>query len=119
MEARRMAREQEKERLLNRLAEIQVEELREAGVFEETPRYAVLEEAGSNLGRRLSRLAQERAAREVRAECPETVACPVCGKPRPVRTQRRVVESLDGPVRLDEAAAYCPTCRRSFFPSAG
>jgi hypothetical protein len=119
MEARQAARQEEKQKLLQRLVEIEIEELREKGVFDSTPHYSTLEQAASDLGREVSRQAQQRAACEVRADAPETVACPTCGRDCPVTTKRRVVRSVDGPVKLHEAAAHCPTCRRSFFPSAG
>lgn len=119
MDADRRIREERKRELLRELAELELEELREQGVFMGTPHYGILERAASALGRELSRTAQQRAAREVRAECPDEAVCPTCGATCRVETKTRDVASIDGPVSLDEAAAHCITCRRSFFPSAG
>lgn len=118
MDADRQTRGERKQELLRQLAEIEIAELRDEGVFVGTPHYGVLERAASALGREVSREAQQRAVRELRAECPEFAACPTCGASCPVETKRRQVTSIDGPVTLDEATAACPSCRRSFFPSA-
>lgn len=119
MDAKRQARAERKKELLRELAELEIEELRAEGVFLGTPHYGVLERAASALGRELSCQAQQRAVREVRAECAEQADCPTCGTRCRVGTKTRDVTSIDGPVRLDEATAYCEKCRRSFFPSAG
>lgn len=118
MDANRQAREERKQELLRQLAELEIEELREQGVFVGTPHYGVLERAASALGRELSREAQQRAVREVRSECADEGVCPTCGATCRVTTKTRDVTSIDGPVQLDEATAHCETCRRSFFPSA-
>jgi len=108
----------EKMQLLQRLAELAVEEQRQRGVFKNTPHYSVLEDEADHMGRLFSRLAQERAAREVAAEAPTTVACPTCGCESVPRTQTRTVKSLAGPVQIMEPVAHCSACRRDFFPSA-
>ena len=118
MDAKQAAREARKKELLQELAEIKIEELREQGVFSGVPHYSVLEQAASALGKELSCLTQERAAGEVRAESAAEAACPTCGTKCKVETKRREVASIDGRVTLEEATAYCPRCRRSFFPSA-
>ena len=118
MDADRKVRQERKKELLRELAEIQIEELRDEGVFIGTPHYGIFERAASALGRQLSRETQRRSVCEVRAECAETVACPTCGTRCQVETKRRQVTSIDGPVMLDEATARCGACRRSFFPSA-
>lgn len=119
MDAERRLREEKKGELLRQLAELMVEEQVEQGVFLETPHYSVIELAARNLGRKLSREAQERAAREVAANCEAEAKCPACGLPCAVRSSKRTVSSIDGPVELLEATAWCRRCRRSFFPSAG
>ena len=118
MDADRQAREERKQELLRQLAELEIEVLREQGVFLGTPHYGVLERSASALGREVSRQAQQRAVREVRAECADEAGCPTCGVACLVTTKTRDVTSIDGPVQLDEATAHCETCRRSFFPSA-
>lgn len=118
MDAARQARQEEKERLLARLAELTVEEQVEQGVFLETPHYSIIELTARQLGRELSQQAQQRAAREVAAQCPAATACPTCSSSCGVEMQDRTVSSIDGPVELIEPVAYCRECRRSFFPSA-
>jgi hypothetical protein len=79
----------------------------------------VLEQAAHKLGQELSRLTQQRAAGEVAAAHRATSACLQCGQGCSVEMSKRRVQSLDGPVEVLEPVAFCPACRRSFFPSAG
>ncbi len=44
MDAGREAREDERKKLLSRLAELQLEEFRETGTFESTPHFSSIEE---------------------------------------------------------------------------
>ncbi len=118
MDADRATREEKKKDLLRQLAELSVEEQVEAGLFLGTPHYSIIERVAVNLGRDLSRQTQERAAREVLANCEQQAACPTCGTPCSVESQTRDVISIDGSVELSEAVARCEKCRRSFFPSA-
>jgi uncharacterized protein with PIN domain len=118
MDAASQARRQEKRKLLARLAELEVEEMAEQGVFLETPHYSIIERYAMTLGRKLSREAQERAAREVAANAPAEADCPACGATCRAQTKTRVAAGLDGPVELTETTARCDRCRRSFFPSA-
>lgn len=118
MDAEREARMRRKRELLRELAELNIEEMQEAGKLDETPHYGQIERAASELGKELSRETQERAAREVVANCESQVACPTCGTACDVTAKRRKVKCVDGPVELSEATAYCQKCRRSFFPSA-
>ena len=118
MDAGQETRQQKKQRLLRELAEIAIEEQVQEGVFLETPHYSIIELQARTLGRELSCKAQERAVREVAANCETTVACPTCRSPCRVETNKRQVTSIDGPVELIETTCYCRKCRRSFFPSA-
>ena len=118
MDAAQDARMERKRELLRELAEINIEEQVEAGVFLETPHYSIIERAAVTLGRELSREAQERGAREVAAQCVAQAACPTCGALCDVRTKTRLITSIDGPVEVTETIADCRPCRRSFFPSA-
>lgn len=118
MDAVRQAREDRKEELLRELAEINVAEQVEEGVFLETPHFSIIERAAAHLGRQLSRQAQERAAREVAANCATQAPCPGCQTLCDVQTENRFITSADGPVEVTEAFADCEKCRRSFFPSA-
>ncbi|MCH7689390.1 MAG: hypothetical protein IH899_22405 [Planctomycetes bacterium] len=118
MDADRETREEKKKELLRQLAELTVEEQVEEGLFLETPHYSIIERVAMNLGRDLSRQTQERAAREVAANCRAEEPCPTCGAPCSVESRTRDVISLDGTVELTEGTASCKKCRRSFFPSA-
>jgi len=118
MDAGNQTREQRKRQLLRELAELHLKEMGEAGSFEQTPHFGVIERAASGLGRQLSREIQERASREVAAGSPPQAACPTCEALCEVATRRRTVKSIDGPVELTEAVAECRRCRRSFCPSA-
>ena len=118
MDAENQTRQQRKRQLLQELAELHLEEMVEAGDFDQTPHFGTIERAASALGSQLSREIQARASREVAADCTPQAPCPTCGASCEVTTKRRTVKSLDGPVELTEAVAECRRCRRSFFPSA-
>jgi len=118
MDASEQGRERKKRELLRELAELHLEEMAEAGDFDQTPHFGAIERTASELGKRLSREVQERAAREVAAGCPPQSACPTCGAICEVATQQRTVTGMDGPIELTESVAHCRRCRRSFFPSA-
>jgi len=118
MDAGSQARQQRKRQLLQELAELHIEEMVEAGDFDQTPHFGAIERATSALGKQLSRTALERASREVAADCTPRAPCPTCGASCEVTTKRRTAKSLDGPIELTEAVAECRRCRRSFFPSA-
>lgn len=117
MDAAQRGREEERKRLLNRLAELMIEEQVEEGVFLGTPHFSVIEAAAVNLGNQLSRKAQERAAGEIAANCGCTASCPTCDTECEVTSQKREVTSTSGVLEMIEAIAYCHKCRRSFFPS--
>ncbi len=117
MDADQQARAERKRQLLRELAELQVAEMADAGRFDQTPHFGAIEQVASELGKELSREAQERAAREVAAASEMHTACPTCGALCDVTTKRRTVNSIDGPVELTESIADCRRCRRSFFPS--
>ena len=50
MDAQRMILQEEKRRLLERLAEIEIEQQREAGMFQSVPHFSLLEQAARGLG---------------------------------------------------------------------
>ena len=118
MDASEQGRERKKRELLRELAELHLEEMAEAGDFDQTPHFGAIERTASELGKRLSREVQERAAREVAAEGQAQAACPTCGAVCEATSQQRTVAGMDGPIELTEAVAHCRRCRRSFFPSA-
>jgi len=86
MDADREARTERKRRLLRELAELQVAEM---GHFDEAAHFGIIERAASELGKELSREAQERAAREIATTGETQAACPVCGELCDLKTKRR------------------------------
>ena len=110
--------EEEKLKLLDRLAEIAVEEQRHKGMFQKVPHFSEIEEAGHKLGQFLSRVAQTRLTNEVATGERVARECPACGQVCSVETAKRMVTGIDGPVEFLEPKAHCPACRRDFFPSA-
>jgi len=118
MDAKSQARQERKHQLLRELAELHVEEMVEAGRFDQTPHLSVVERAASEFGNELSRETLERASREAVAGGPAQLPCPTCGTLCDVTTRRRTVKGVDGPIELTEAVADCRRCRRAFFPSA-
>lgn len=116
MDAKQLERMDEKQRLLARLAELETEELRVEGHFDETPHMSVLELAGHRLGQQLGRQVLSRAVGESAAQS-QTANCPQCGAACGLEHVPREVDGLDGPTRVIEPRGNCKTCRRSFFPS--
>ena len=97
MDAKRRARQERKRQLLRELAELHGEERSEAGDFAQTPHYSVIERAASELGKELSREAQERVVRETVAPGQRQVSC--LGRPRP---EASVLPDVRGAVRRDD-----------------
>jgi hypothetical protein len=91
---------------------------RAAGGEPKVPHYSRIELAAHEVGRALSREIQTCEARELVAASPQQATCPGCGRDGPVEGATRNVASVDGPLDLFEARAYCARCRRAFFPSA-
>ena len=118
MDAKSRTRQERIQQLLRELAELHLEEMGEAGDFDQTPHFGDLERAASEFGKQLSRETLERASREAIAGGQPQAPCLTCGTLCEVTTRRRMVKSIDGPVALTEAVAECRRCRRSFFPSA-
>jgi hypothetical protein len=118
MDAASDFREAEKVRLLNRLAEIMVEEQREAGTFQSTPHLCELEGISQSLAQRLGCVSLSRAVREVAAGSEPQAACPSCGQNCAVEMSKRKVKGVNGSIELVEPVAHCSACRRDFFPSA-
>jgi hypothetical protein len=118
MDAERQARQKRKRELLRELAELQLEEMVEAGDFDQTPHFGVIERAAMELGSQLGRETMERASREVATGGQAQAPCPTCGTLCDVTTRCRTIKSIGGPVTLAEGVAACRRCRRSFFPSA-
>ena len=118
MDAKSQARQRRKRQLVQELAELHLEEMVEAGDFNQTPHFGVLERAAAEFGGQLSRATLERASREAVTGGQAQASCPTCGTLCDVTTQCRTVKSIGGLITLTEAVADCRQCRRSFFPSA-
>jgi DNA repair exonuclease SbcCD ATPase subunit len=104
--------------LLREAAEVQVQLSRADGSIEGIPHYSTIEGQAHELGRQLSREVQARQMNELAALQPQTAKCPDCGTRCELHLHRRELNSIDGPLPLQEVAAHCLCCRRDFFPSA-
>ena len=118
MDAKSQERQRRIRQLVEELAELQLEEMVEAGDFNQTPHFGAVERAASEFGKQLARETLERASREAVTGGPAQASCPTCGTLCDVTTKCRTVKSVDGPITFTEAVADCGQCRRSFFPSA-
>ena len=105
------------ERLLREAADTAAE-LQTAEQGEGKPvHFAQIEAAAHRVGRQLSCRVQERSAREVAANSPETASCPECGTACRLQIVSRTITSTDGPIAISEPQGHCTRCRRDFFPS--
>jgi hypothetical protein len=106
------------ERLLREAAEVEVELSRADGTIRGVPHYSVIEGRAHELGKRLSREAQQRQMSELAASQATTAKCPGCGAVVRLETRQRDVKSVDGDAALQELVGECHHCRRHFFPDA-
>jgi uncharacterized protein with PIN domain len=103
--------------ILRKAAEVKVALDRANGTIRGVPHYTLIEEAAEEVGREVSRLVQERHMAELATEHLAAAKCPECGTRCETKVERRRRTSVAGPVELPEPTAYCPRCRRAFFPS--
>jgi hypothetical protein len=87
-------------------------------LLKEDVRFHAMESAGHALGRVVARATTERLTLARAQRLSEPQPCPTCGRRCPVVHRERELETIDGPIKLHEAACDCPACRRAFFPSA-
>jgi len=106
----------ELDNLLKRAADVATRLSRADGTIRGVPHYSVIEAQAHAVGKQFSREVQGRQMRELTAEQPAHAQCPRCQTHCEVEAQHREVKSIDGPVPLLEREAYCPACRRAFFP---
>lgn len=118
MDAAYDALERKKLELLAQVADLELQQQRQRGLFKKVPHFGEIEDAGRSLGQTLSRFTQTRMANEVAATESTTKPCPTCGRECRVEVVARTVTGLDGPTEILEPKADCPVCRRAFFPSA-
>lgn len=117
MDAKQMDLDERLTKILQQAADVACQlQKREHGSG--TPHYDQIESAAHDVGQQLSRMVQQERTGELAGEQSVEAACPECRNKCPVTTAARQVTSVDGPVEVVEAVAYCGSCRRSFFPSA-
>jgi len=104
--------------LLKQAANAAVELSRLDGTIEGVPHFSAIELHAHELGRQLSREIQQRQMNEVAADQLRQHPCPTCKRHCDVSLSSRPVDSIDGQLELQEVVAYCPKCRRSFFPES-
>lgn len=119
MDDRQAALQEKRDRLLLEIAEVEVELSRSSGAIEGIPHYSVIESRAHELGRRLSREAQQRQMGEMAATAASRAKCPACGTACDLQGKKREITSIDGPLLIQELKGYCPSCKRAFFPSSG
>lgn len=106
------------EDLLNETTEAAAELVSAERATTAIPHYREIETAAHRIGRRLSCRIQTRCANEVAAGATGQGSCPTCGARCDLSTEKRTLDSTDGPVEVIEPVGQCDRCRRSFFPSA-
>lgn len=106
------------EELLREAASVEVELSRADGTIQGVPHYSVIEGRAHELGKQLSRQVQQQQMNELAAAHTTTAICPACNTRCQLTTGKRLMKTVDGDTELQELKAYCPSCRRSFFPSS-
>jgi hypothetical protein len=81
--------------------------------------FSEIEEIGHQAGRVLATAVDQGLTANHRGHFADEQACPGCGRPCASRPCERELTTRDGTMPLPEVTCYCPSCRRSFFPSAG
>jgi uncharacterized protein with PIN domain len=119
MDGTAVALQEKLDQLLREAAEVSVALDRAAGIIVGVPHYSVIETRAHELGQQLSRRIQAQHMGDLTTHAPSSAKCPKCGTRCDTSRKKRSVVSVDGAVSLDEPAAYCPKCRRGFFPPQG
>ena len=107
------------DQLLREAAEVSVALDRAEGTVVGIPHYSVIEGRSHELGQQLSRRIQAQHMGDLTAHAPSSAKCPECGTRCDTSPKKRSLTSVDGSLAVDEPAAYCPKCRRGFFPPQG
>jgi len=110
------ALEEKLNQLLQEAAEVSVALDRASGTIVGIPHYSVIEARAHELGKQLSRRIQAQHMGDLTTHAPPSVKCPECGTRCDSSRKKRKLSSVDGCLTIDEPAAYCPKCRRGFFP---
>jgi uncharacterized protein with PIN domain len=88
------------------------------GLLKRDVPFHVLEAAGHAMGRAVAQATTERLTLARAERLSELQSCPTCGQPCPLLHRERELETIDGPIELQEPVCHCSACRRDFFPSA-
>jgi hypothetical protein len=107
------------DQLLREAAEVSVALDRATGTIVGVPHYSVIEGRAHELGQQLSRRIQAQHMGDLTAHAALSARCPECGTRCNTSRKKRSLTSIDGSLTIDEPAAYCPKCRRGFFPLEG
>ena len=81
--------------------------------------FSEIEEIGHETGQMVAAHVDHKLVEDHQEHFTDEQACPQCGKPCASRPCKRELTTRDGAMELAETACRCPSCRRSFFPSAG
>jgi hypothetical protein len=119
MDGTTVALKEKLDQLLRDAAQVSVALDRAEGVIVGIPHYSVIETRAHELGRRLSRQIQAQHMGDLAAGAASSAKCPECGTRCETSRKKRSVTSVDGSLAIDEPVAYCPKCRRGFFPPQG
>jgi hypothetical protein len=114
-----VALQEKLDQLLQEAARVSVALDRADGTIVGIPHYSVIETRAHELGRQLSRQIQAEHMGDLTAGAAPTARCPECGTRCDTSRKKRGLASVDGSLAVDEPVAYCPKCRRGFFPLEG
>jgi hypothetical protein len=107
------------DQLLREAAEVSVALDRAEGAIVGVPHYSVIESRAHELGKELSRRVQAQHMGDLTTGAASMAKCPECGTRCDTSHKKRKLTSIDGSLAVDEPVAYCPKCRRGFFPPQG
>ena len=80
--------------------------------------FSEIEEIGHQAGRSIAAHVDRQLMADHQEHFADQQACPQCGQACLPDAAERELTTRDGTMPLPEAACYCRSCRRSFFPSA-
>lgn len=119
MDGTTVALKEELDQLLRDAAKVSVALDRAEGIIVGIPHYSVIETRAHELGQQLSRQIQAQHMGDLTTGAAGSAKCPECGTRCDTSPKKRTVKSVDGQLAVDEPVAYCPKCRRGFFPPQG
>jgi hypothetical protein len=75
-----------------------------------------MEQVAAVVSRGLARGTLEQLTERQALQLPDQLPCPTCQKSCPIQMRTRQLVARGAAVTLQEPVAYCPACRRDFFP---